>query len=1514
MSIFTVINGIIIGALLLSAVFSFVLVLRRFEIKINFSYLFFSVALSLYILLTLQSYYITDYNQYVYYDKIITASIIVAGFFFIYLIAQLTGYSPKKIIFTLEFFLLVQLVLNFALPNGITFSEVTGKQNLIFIWGETVNYPKANTSAFLFVQVGFLVFVFSFIIRAIYFMYKSGDKENWKVLLFSLILTFLLIILNTFFEVYRYKGLSIFEKMGFLSFTLIVVHRNFKNLFYAGQLRTDLVKSEERLRSVLESTYDGVWEWNFANGEVNISARYAEMLGYTKEEFINNHLEWIRLVHPDDIGIVNQTIADLLQGIKIDFQIRSRLRTKNGNWKWVYTRGKVVEKDTDGKPVRVIGVQTDIDEHMGTQSQLEENKKRYKNLSDAAFEGLGITENGIIADCNMQFANMMGYSVESLIGKSYYDLVAPEFKNKIDTIFSKNNEVDSYEYLAIKNDGTVFPVEVNARNVELGGKNLRVTAIRDISYKKKHKEEILDRENTLREIIDSAPFGAQTFVLSAKGVLTLVGFNKYADSTLNIDHSKLVGKSITEAFPSLAISQAPAIYKRVATEGITYKDDQTIYDGGLIKGIFEVNAIRTGKNQVTVFFRDITEIKRSEELLRKNEEKFRLIAENSTDMISKHDSKGNFIYVSPSCKTLLGYEPNELIGKNPYEYFHKDDRAIIDSSRKNIPGDPEKTNVTVYRFKKKNGDFIWFETVSKSVRNTSGEIIEIHTSSRDVSERIRYQEELKENADNLNKIFDATPIPLILESLTPKIQVIYANDTACKFIGKEKKEIIGKMVVGGIPDQMNASRDESSIKEGDEYDFETSMLVNGKVKYAIVNIRIVNYNGSYCALSAIHDITDRKLAHDEKERSERKLSTAMQIAKLGHWEYDVFQKLFTLNDEFYKMMRTSLNELGNYKISPNDYAEKFIPQEDRYVIDNEIAKAIQATDQGYSSQIEHEVIFGDGTTGTISVRISIVKDDNGETVKLYGVNQDITERKIAEEESTRRKYLIDQLLENVPDVIYFKDVQSRFLEISESYSKRLQISSREEIIGKTDFDIFDEEHATEAFNDEMNIMKTGIPLISKVEKEMLYGKEERWQLTTKMPLKDSTGDIIGTFGISRDITESRKAEEELRDAMHYIEYVINSIPIAILSVDEEDNVTQYNQTAKIFLNQEVDPEEINLYKKFPELKMVNEFLEKSRKFKNLVTDAITIADEEGEAKMYSISIFPLTTSTNFGSVILVEDVTNRRKMEQVLIQSEKMLSVAGLAAGMAHEINNPLGTISQGCQNLVRRSSAMLPRNFEVAKRLGVEMETIESYFKERQLFEIMDSMQGAVEKASEIIKNMLQFSRRSESKKVQYSLKKIVEEVIDLAYNDYDLKKKFNFRSFKIVKEYEDSIPDVHITVTELQQVVYNILQNAAHAMRGEENSGKLPTLTFRLSREIKYVRLEIEDNGPGIKEKIKNRIFEPFFTTKEVGEGTGLGLSVSYMIVTHNHNGLLTVESIPGRGTKFIIQIPYLDKTCMI
>jgi signal transduction histidine kinase len=259
----------------------------------------------------------------------------------------------------------------------------------------------------------------------------------------------------------------------------------------------------------------------------------------------------------------------------------------------------------------------------------------------------------------------------------------------------------------------------------------------------------------------------------------------------------------------------------------------------------------------------------------------------------------------------------------------------------------------------------------------------------------------------------------------------------------------------------------------------------------------------------------------------------------------------------------------------------------------------------------------------------------------------------------------------------------------------------------------------------------------------------------------------------------------------------------------------------------------------------------------------------------------------------------------MMVQTEKMMSVGGLAAGMAHEINNPLGGILQACQNIERRTSLELPKNAEVAQAMGIDLALVRRYLDERGILEFVAGIRSDGARAAEIVSDMLAFSRRSESRLAPIDLSEIVDTVLRLAANDYDLKKQYDFRNVQIVRDWQPGLPLVQCDKTKIEQVLLNLVKNAAQALAGHDKH-RPPSITVRLRKEPHYLRIEVVDNGPGMDERVRRRVFEPFFTTKEVGVGTGLGLSVSYFIITKQHKGTLSVESTPGEGSRFIIRLP--------
>jgi signal transduction histidine kinase len=263
-------------------------------------------------------------------------------------------------------------------------------------------------------------------------------------------------------------------------------------------------------------------------------------------------------------------------------------------------------------------------------------------------------------------------------------------------------------------------------------------------------------------------------------------------------------------------------------------------------------------------------------------------------------------------------------------------------------------------------------------------------------------------------------------------------------------------------------------------------------------------------------------------------------------------------------------------------------------------------------------------------------------------------------------------------------------------------------------------------------------------------------------------------------------------------------------------------------------------------------------------------------------------------------------MHEIMVQTEKMLSVGGIAAGIAHEINNPLGIVLQGAQTLAQRLNPQLRKNQEAAQEAGLDLAALERYAQARKLHIFLQDIQDAALRASGIIRNMLDFSRRSESHICECNLAAIIDKAIALASSDYDLKKSYDFRRIQITRDESNGPAVLCCTETEIEQVLLNLLRNAAQAMATAQPPVERPQISIHTASLDDRVRIEVADNGPGMSAETRRRAFEPFFTTKAPGVGTGLGLSVSYFIITKGHGGTMSVDSRPGEGTRFTIELP--------
>jgi PAS domain S-box-containing protein len=508
---------------------------------------------------------------------------------------------------------------------------------------------------------------------------------------------------------------------------------------------------------------------------------------------------------------------------------------------------------------------------------------------------------------------------------------------------------------------------------------------------------------------------------------------------------------------------------------------------------------------------------------------------------------------------------------------------------------------------------------------------------------------------------------------------------------------------------------------------------------------------------------------------------------------------------------------------------------------------------------------------------------------------------------------IQSIIDALPLPIYFKDCSGRYMGCNSAFERFTGVA-RDDLSGKSPFDLYPENTASELVEVDARLMLEPMDSTWTSERKLksLNG-EERDLVFFKALFQDGAGGKGGLVGCILDVTDERRAVERLRESeRNYRELVENANSI-ILRLDPSGMITFMNEFALKFFG--YAQEEI-IGK--PVLTLLSAQESGGRDLQAMV-DAICkdpesypLSENENitrDGKTVWVSWANRGCYDTDGKLVEIlsigQDITERKRLQDMMLISEKMMTMGGLAAGMAHELNNPLGGILQNAQNMARRFSPELAANRTVAGELGVDLAMLQEYMKRRGIYDILSYIAASSERAADIVAKMLAFSRGGEDEKQSLCLREIVERSIDLASCDYDLKKRYNFRNIRIIRDYGEDLPEISINPFEIEQVLLSLLKNAAQAISGLPEDPAGHRITIRARQEGHYAVIDLEDDGPGVPPELRTRIFEPFFTSREIGSGTGLGLSVSYAIIANNHGSIFLDPSYTN-GARFTIRLP--------
>lgn len=394
----------------------------------------------------------------------------------------------------------------------------------------------------------------------------------------------------------------------------------------------------------------------------------------------------------------------------------------------------------------------------------------------------------------------------------------------------------------------------------------------------------------------------------------------------------------------------------------------------------------------------------------------------------------------------------------------------------------------------------------------------------------------------------------------------------------------------------------------------------------------------------------------------------------------------------------------------------------------------------------------------------------------------------------------------------------------------------------------------------------------------------------------------------------RRRTRALRRALQQIDDILVSMPSVVISLDGNGRVSHWNPRAEARTGISRD-----LAAGRPLEELFHHPVVSADRIRTVLDTGTTYRESRvhdrssgsgPDSRYEDITIYALSGGS--GVVIYMEDVTDQVRLEEMMIQSEKMMSLGGMAAGIAHEINNPLAGMMQTAELLNRILVDDLEPDNRLSGESGIwDTDEISAFMASKEIPRLLSNIRDSGHKASRIVSNMLSFARRSDTAMDVCRIPGLLDETLELVRSTHHTEGMYHSGNICFVKDYADELPEINCDPAKIQQVFLNILQNGIYALnrfREDVDPSFEPVLHISAAmagpgREIEII---FRDNGPGVDKALQKKIFDPFFTTKPPGVGTGLGLSISYFIITQAHNGTLRVESSPGRGTAFIIGLP--------
>jgi two-component system cell cycle sensor histidine kinase/response regulator CckA len=1242
----------------------------------------------------------------------------------------------------------------------------------------------------------------------------------------------------------------------------------------------ELKASQEALDMALSAARVGTWDYDIPSGRVILDHRFMDLLGFAREELEPSFDQWFGLIHPDDRAAVMEAVQNHLQGRTPAYSKEYRMRTKSGDWIWVLAHAKVVETGADGKPIRGPGIIVDITERKKAEEELKESEAQKQAILDGLTTNMAfVNEDLEILWVNKTAAESVEKSPQEMLGHKCHefwaDLEAPcencptvkAFKTK------KSEHVE-----IVTPDGRVWD-EKGEPVFDDEGTLLGVIEIaQDITDRRLAEAALIESEERYRRIVETANEGI--WAMDSEFRTTFVN-RKMADM-LGYSVEEMLGCRVDFFMfqEDLGDHQSKMEMRQQGGDQI-YERRFLPKDGGILWTTVSTTVLKDSEGNFAgsfAMFTDITDRKKMEVMLRESEEQLQAIFRASPAAVFLVNPEGCITFSNQSMGTLFSCESDELLGTPYVELVHPDERNIgYDKMKALMAGQIDHVSLERRYVSKDSGEFLGHLS-GRRLLGPDGELTGLVGIITDITDRKKAEEALRESEEHYRNFFENALVGLFRSRLSDGL-FIEINSKAAEQQGLPVEEIVGKVRSSDRyrnPDQRNELISKLR-RDGEVHDFEADLTLHDG-RDVTFSLSVKAYPDKDYMEGAMIDVTDRKKAEDALRKNKALLEAVWRTSPVG---------IAVARNRVFTWVNKAWAEMHGYR----DVQEVVgLSTEVSYASATEFERIGTVFYEALKTQTVAESHAHcrrkDGSLFHGHIRLTLLDPDNPDA-GVIGAIIDVTDRKKAEDALKESEEKFRAIFEGAGDGIFGVDTETRKAVVVSPSMCGITGYTQSELLQLRVDDLHPEEQMPHVLEHFFKLLHGEISTAKDVPVIRKNGDVVYCDISVGFSRFCGREVLLGFF---RDVTELKLAEQSIRESQRRYRTLFEQSKDAILIVHPEGMIIDANAACWDLFgaarDEIVGANILQFYRNPSDRDRLREGIGR----KGFVKDFDWRVKQKTGGERHC-----LLTSTAWkdghGTILahlsIARDITDSKRLEEQLLQSQKMEAVGTLAGGIAHDFNNLLQVI-QGYADLglmdMRRDEPGYSKFLEI---------------------------RSAARKAADLTQSLLTFSRRVEGQLRPVDLN---QELIQIS----KMLERTIPKMIAIDLEVASDLLVAEVDPGQFQQAVMNLAVNARDAM---PEGGRLVIQTANVNLDEEYckahigaepgthVMLAVSDTGYGMDKNTRKKIFDPFFTTKEVGKGTGLGLSIVFGIVK-SHGGTITCYSEPGEGTTFKIYLPAIKQ----